>query len=115
MLGPDHPDTLTSRNNLAEAYREVGRYAEAIPLYEQALADLERVLGPDHPLTLTLRNNLAEAYQQPTMFLASSQVARASARGQLLNGVAPRPEADDCSPRQAKPRVRRRAQAAPSG
>ena len=24
-LGPDHPDTLTSRNNLAHAYRDAGR------------------------------------------------------------------------------------------
>jgi hypothetical protein len=25
VLGPDHPDTLTSRNNLATAYRAAGR------------------------------------------------------------------------------------------
>ena len=25
VLGPDHPDTLTSRNNLANAYRDAGR------------------------------------------------------------------------------------------
>ena len=61
MLGPDHPDTLTSRNNLAAAYQAAGRAAEAIPLYEQTLADRERVLGPDHPDTLTSRNNLAAA------------------------------------------------------
>lgn len=29
LLGPDHPDTLTSRNNLAIAYRAVGRDGEA--------------------------------------------------------------------------------------
>ena len=27
--GPEHPDTLRSRNNLAEAYRAVGRDREA--------------------------------------------------------------------------------------
>ena len=64
MLGPDHPGTLTSQNNLADAYQEAGRVAEAIPLYEQILADRERVLGPDHPGTLTSRNNLAFAYQE---------------------------------------------------
>ena len=63
VLGPDHPDTLTSRNNLAAAYRAAGRAAEAIPLYERTLADRERVLGPDHPDTLTSRNNLAAAYE----------------------------------------------------
>ena len=63
VLGPDHPDTLTSRDNLANAYRAAGRTDEAISLHEQALAARERVLGPDHPDTLNSRNNLAPAYQ----------------------------------------------------
>ena len=29
ILGPDHPDTLTSRYNLAHAYREAGRVDDA--------------------------------------------------------------------------------------
>jgi len=64
VLRPDHPGTLTSRNNLAAAYRAAGRAAEAIPLHEQALAALERVLGPGHPYTLTSRDNLAAAYRE---------------------------------------------------
>ncbi|MEV0043000.1 tetratricopeptide repeat protein, partial [Nocardia rhamnosiphila] len=63
ILGPDHPDTLTSRANLAYAHRAAGRVAEAIPLHEQNLTDSERILGPDHPDTLTSRNNLASAYE----------------------------------------------------
>ena len=62
-LGPDHPDTLTSRNNLANAYWAAGRRAEAISLHEQVLAARERVLGPDHPDTLSSRGNLAAFYQ----------------------------------------------------
>jgi tetratricopeptide (TPR) repeat protein len=103
VLGPAHPDTLASRNNLAAAYqdaagaprrsrctsapwpttsgswarttpapcppginlatayRDAGRAAEAIALFERALADLERVLGPDHPDTMTVRDSLAAA------------------------------------------------------
>ena len=38
-----------SRNNLAEAYRDAGRAAEAIPLHERTLADRERVLGRTTP------------------------------------------------------------------
>ncbi len=53
VLGPDHPDPLTSRNNLAYAYRAAGRIDGAIAMYERNLADRERVLGPDHPSTLT--------------------------------------------------------------
>ena len=63
MLGADHPDTLSTRNNLATAYRAAGRTAEAITLHEQNLADRERVLGADHPDTLATRNNLATAYR----------------------------------------------------
>jgi Tetratricopeptide repeat len=29
VLGPDHPDTLNTRNNLANAYRVAGRTDEA--------------------------------------------------------------------------------------
>jgi RNA polymerase sigma factor (sigma-70 family) len=63
LLGPDHPDTLNSRNSLAAAYLAAGRVAEAIQLFEQTLAVLQRMLGPDDPETLTSQNNLASAYQ----------------------------------------------------
>ncbi|WP_186315492.1 tetratricopeptide repeat protein [Catellatospora sichuanensis] len=59
--GPDHPDTLTSRNNLALALRDMGRWDEALAVQQEVLAARERVLGPDHPDTLTSRNNLALA------------------------------------------------------
>ena len=61
-LGPHHPDTLASRNNLAGTYRASGRLDKAIALYEQTLEDSIRVLGTDHPGTLTSRLNLAGAY-----------------------------------------------------
>ena len=63
VLGPDHPDTLVSRNNLASAYESAGRLGEAITLIEEVLADRVRVLGEDHPDTLISRNNLAAAYR----------------------------------------------------
>ena len=62
-LGPDHPSTLTARNNLAGAYQTAGRLDEAIPLHEQNLEDRTRILSPHHPDTLNSRNNLAGAYQ----------------------------------------------------
>ena len=47
-LGPDHPDTLTTQNNLALAYRDAGRWDRAIPLFERTLAVEAATLGPDH-------------------------------------------------------------------
>jgi serine/threonine-protein kinase len=61
-LGPDHPQTLTSRSNLASAYLAAGRTAEAIALYQETLSRLEAKLGPDHSVTLSVRNNLGSAY-----------------------------------------------------
>ena len=62
QLGPNHPSTGTSLNNLAALYASMGRYAEAEPLYQRALAISKKQLGPDHPDTGTSLNNLAELY-----------------------------------------------------
>ncbi len=68
ILGPDHPGTLTVRGNLAIAYGDVGRLAEAIDAWEELLPDCQRVLGADHPDTLSVRNNLALAYESVGRF-----------------------------------------------
>ncbi|MFJ1775001.1 FxSxx-COOH system tetratricopeptide repeat protein [[Kitasatospora] papulosa] len=64
ILGPVHPETLSTRNNLATAYQQAGRTTEAIPLQEAVFADLERVLGLEHPETLVARSNLANVYRE---------------------------------------------------
>ena len=56
---PEHPDTLSSVNNLALCMRVLGDAAGALPLYQRALDSCERVLGTEHPNTLTSVNNLA--------------------------------------------------------
>ncbi|MFM7528002.1 MAG: CHAT domain-containing protein [Nodosilinea sp.] len=61
-LGPDHPDTATSLNNLAFLYKSQGRYSQAEPLYQRALAIREQALGSDHPDTAISLNNLAGLY-----------------------------------------------------
>jgi tetratricopeptide (TPR) repeat protein len=63
VLGPDHPDTLVSRNNLASAYESAGDLDKAIPLFEETFAACERVFGHNHPDTLASRSNLASAYR----------------------------------------------------
>jgi CHAT domain-containing protein/tetratricopeptide (TPR) repeat protein len=62
-LGREHPDTLTSVNNLALLYEAQGRYGEAEPLCKHALEGRERVLGREHPDTLISVNNLAQLYE----------------------------------------------------
>jgi eukaryotic-like serine/threonine-protein kinase len=59
VLGPEHPDTLKSMNNLAATLSDEGHPAEAEKLDREALDIQRRVLGPEHPDTLTSMNNLA--------------------------------------------------------
>ena len=59
VLGPDHPDTLATRHDLACWRGGAGDVAGAIEALQAVLADRLRVLGPDHPDTLRTRSNLA--------------------------------------------------------
>jgi tetratricopeptide (TPR) repeat protein len=54
-FGDRDPQTLTSLNNLAYLYQSQRRYAEAEPLYREALRANRDVLGPRHPQTLGRR------------------------------------------------------------
>ena len=62
QLGPEHPDTAQSLNNLGRLYGSLGKYSEAEPLYVRALAIHEQHLGPEHPTTALSLNNLAMLY-----------------------------------------------------
>ncbi len=62
--GPEGPDTLGAMTNLAMAYGEKGRLAEAIPLQEQALSLKRRVLPKNHPFLATAMASLADLYDE---------------------------------------------------
>jgi len=57
VLGPCHPNTAYSLNNLAALYWAQGKLEEAKPLYKQALEIFIQVLGLDHTNTRTVQNN----------------------------------------------------------
>ena len=63
LLGPEHPDTVRARSDLARAYHQTGRVADAVPLVEQVLTAREQLFGAEHAKTLAARNNLASAYR----------------------------------------------------
>src|SRR3712207_8731720 len=48
-----------SLHNLASLYHTQGRYEEAAPLLQRALAICEQALGAEHPLTQTVQHHLA--------------------------------------------------------
>ena len=69
---------LVFSNSLAIVYRDAGRYAEAIPIFEATLKAFERVLGPEHPDTLGSGNNLANAYGDAGRFTEAIPIHEAT-------------------------------------
>jgi tetratricopeptide (TPR) repeat protein len=57
-LGPEHPQTATSLDNLAILVRDQGDFAGARQLFERALAIREKARGLGHPDTATTLNHL---------------------------------------------------------
>ncbi|MFH8571946.1 protein kinase [Streptomyces sp. NPDC017993] len=58
LLGPDHPDTLTSRFEAGRALGRTGRPDAALSACEQVAAVRARTLGADHPDTLAARQEV---------------------------------------------------------
>ena len=80
-----------TRNAMAAELFEVGRYDEAVSLFEQALASCRSTLGGEHPDTLTVAGNLGVAYvcggqRRKGMKLINSNVA---ARSRVLGDTHP--------------------------
>ncbi|CAH0053946.1 unnamed protein product [Clonostachys solani] len=50
-LGADHPDTLTSMNNLAYTWNSMDKDTEAIDLMQMCIRFSKIKLGVDHPRT----------------------------------------------------------------
>lgn len=59
VLGPQHPDSLHARANLARWTGAAGNWAAARDQYAALLPVAAQVFGPEHPDTLHLRGNLA--------------------------------------------------------
>ena len=62
-FGEQDPRLAMTLNNLGFLYKVQGRYGEAEPLSQRALAIVEKALGPEHPHVAASVNNLAELYQ----------------------------------------------------
>ena len=76
-LGPDHPDTLASVNNLALSLQNQGKLSEAEPIYKITLETTIKVLGPDHPATLNVMLNLASLLQDQGKLTEAEPLCRA--------------------------------------
>ena len=62
VLGPEHPNTATALNNLADTHVSLAQHDLALPLQRRTLAIRESAFGPEHPDTAAALNNLAMTY-----------------------------------------------------
>ena len=92
-FGPQALRLAAALNNLAALYHAQGKYAEAKPLYRQALTILEESLGPEHPLVARLLNNYAALLRQTNreaeaakLEVRSEAIRVASGRTQTSSG-----------------------------
>ena len=77
-------------DTLAVIYHGLGRYGEAVPLYEETLALMKVKLGPDHPTTLLSMHNLADIYGPVGRHGAEFETPRGDA-GTTESQARPRP------------------------
>ena len=83
-------------SNLAAAYQDAGRLADALPLFEETLRRRQATRGPDHPQTLRSMNNLARAYlvdqPRPGRAAPAARPWRSARRSSPTTGAPSRPE-----------------------
>lgn len=78
--GPSDFRVAITLNILAGFYRTMGRYAEAEPLYERALAVAEERWGPDHPrVAMVLESYALLLGQTGRTAIAAQMAGRAAA------------------------------------
>ena len=64
ILGPEHPDTLAARYELARWTGHAGDPVAARDLFAELVPVRERILGPEHPDTLAARRQHARWTKQ---------------------------------------------------
>lgn len=89
ILGPDHPDTLVSRREVAVGLGWLGRWADALTVYRTVAEARERVLGADHPDALASRNDEAHCLEQLGRGTEAVELYRKVAALRQQRGVEP--------------------------
>lgn len=86
VLGEEHPDALTSMNNLASTFHNQGKYKEAESLYKETLQLMQKVCGDENPYTLVIRDKLALLFESQGKYKAAVE-ARSGRRAATEAGV----------------------------
>ena len=78
MLGPNHLEVAHVLSNLGMLYDDLGRYAEARPIYERVVAIREATLGSSHPDVANILINLASLYHHQGRYAEAVPLYRRS-------------------------------------
>jgi non-specific serine/threonine protein kinase/serine/threonine-protein kinase len=76
VLGPDHPDTLAVKANLANTLDSASRFAEAEIFYYEVLDTETRVLGKENPDTLLTAGNLGSTLRRDGRLAEAERLQR---------------------------------------
>lgn len=76
MLGGEHPETLTSKHNLARLSCDQGDYQTAERIHREELALSEQVLGEEHPDILMSKHSLAQVLSKQGDYKAAEPMHR---------------------------------------
>ncbi|QRW06378.1 patatin-like phospholipase protein [Ceratobasidium sp. AG-Ba] len=74
VLGQEDTNTLSSMNNLALTYQQLGKYRDAVALQEQLVDIRKRVSGHERRETLTAMSNLARTYYDLGRYILKRKV-----------------------------------------
>ncbi|OAL56153.1 hypothetical protein IQ07DRAFT_558137 [Pyrenochaeta sp. DS3sAY3a] len=81
VLGQEHPNTLTSVNNLGLVLESQGKYEEAEAMHLRALAIREKALGREHPDTITSVSHLGSVLESQGKYEEAEAMHRRALEG----------------------------------
>lgn len=88
----DHPSVASTRNNLAAVYYRLERYDEALSLYQESAASMERSLGPAHPNVAAALHNVGLTLWKLGRLADAERVVRRSMTITHQAGIVDHPE-----------------------
>ncbi len=91
-LGPTHPNTVDTTENLAVVLDILGRPDEAEPLHRLVLQTRRKHLGPNSPATLRAMSNLGTTLRDLNRFLEAVEILDASIAGSNITHGETAPE-----------------------
>ena len=63
ILGVEHPDYLSTKQNIAGVCFKMGQFQKAVSQYNECLTMREKIFGVEHPDYLTTKHNIAGVFQ----------------------------------------------------